>query len=128
MSETKHLVQPEDTAVHLPASDVIDRIYTSLSELVKGKKLTTENTIQIAVSLMKIVETYPDLRGSQKKALVLHVLKRFVKDSLDEEEEQALLMFIDLFLPTVIEALISMDKKEIVIKIKKGFKVCFKCC
>ena len=128
MSESKHLVQPADTTAHLPSSDVIYRVYTSLSELVKGKKLTLENAMQIAVSLMKIVETYPELHGSQKKALVLHVLKRFVKDNMDGEEEQALLIFIDLFLPTAIDALISVDKKEIVIKIKKGFKVCFQCC
>jgi len=125
MSESKNLVQLADITVDLPASNVIDRLYTSLSELVKGEKLTTENAMQIALNLMKIVETYPDLHGRQKKALVLYVLKRFVRENMDGDEEKDLLTFIDLFLPTVIDTIIYVDKKEIAIKIKKGFKACF---
>lgn len=128
MSDSKHLVQPADTNIELTSSDLVDKLYISLSELVKGKKLTTENAVQIAINLMQIVETYPNLHGKQKKALVLQVLKLFVRGNMDGDEERALLTFIDLFLPTVIDTLVSVDKKEIAIKIKKGFKLCFPCC
>lgn len=125
MSESKHLIHVN---IELPGSDLIDKLYNSLSHLVKGKKLTTENAMEIGINLMQIVETYPDLHGKQKKALVLHVLKRFVKENMVGDEEKVLLTFIDLFLPTVIDTLVSVDKKEFTIKIKKGFKSCFTCC
>lgn len=128
MSDSKPLVQPTDITIDIPASDAIERLYASISQLVKGKKITTGNAMQIALNLMKIVETYPDFNGSQKKSLVLHVLKLFVKETTDGDDEQALLTFIDIFLPTVIDTIISVDKKEIPVKIKKSLKVCFPCC
>ena len=127
MSDSKKLVKP-DITIELPGSDIVDELYNSLSELVNSNELTTENVVQIAFNLMQIVETYPDLNGQQKKALVLHVLKRFVRENMDGDEERALLTFIDLFLSTVIDTLVSVDKKEIAIKIKKGLKECFSCC
>jgi len=124
--ETK--VALKEVELSLPASDSVDRLYESLSRIIGDKKVTTVNIVLIATNLMKIVEKYPDLHGTQKKSLVIHVLKRFVVDHLDGETESSLILFIDMFLPSVIDTIIFVDKKEVSIKIKKGFKACFSCC
>ena len=82
----------------------------------------------IATNLMQIVEKYPKISGTQKKSLVIQVLKKFVIDQSDGDTENALLLFIDTFLPSVIDTIISVDVKDIVINIKKGVKSFFICC
>jgi hypothetical protein len=115
----------KDIELSLHESDLIDRLYESISLM--GDKITTLNVVLISTNLMQIVEKYPKITGSQKKALVIHVLKKFAVDHLDGDDETALLIFINTFLPSVIDAMISIDKKELAIKIKKGFKICFPC-
>jgi hypothetical protein len=117
-----------DIELFCPGSDNVDRLYESLSKIIGDKKVTTENIVLIATNLMQIVEKYPDLYGQQKKALVIYVLKKFVVDHLDGDAESFLLIFIDTLLPSVINTIIAVDKKEVVIKIKKGLKACFSCC
>jgi hypothetical protein len=77
---------------------------------------------------MQIVEKYPKISGIQKKSLVIQVLKKFVIDQSDGDTENALLLFIDTFLPSVIDTIISVDVKDLVINIKKGVKSFFICC
>ena len=123
--ETKTL---KDIEISLPTSDLVDKLYDSLSSIIGDQQVTSANIVFIATNLMQIVEKYPSLSGSKKKPLVIHVLKRFVIDHLDGEDESALLLFIDTFLPSVIDSIILIDKKKIIIKIKKGLKACFSCC
>lgn len=122
--ETKLFLK--DVSIHLP-SDLVNKLYNNVSVLIEGKKIDTTNVVLIATNLIQIVEKYPELKGEQKKALLIDVLKRFVKDNLEDEEETVVLTFIDLFLPSVIDTIIAVDKKEIVLKMKKGFKSCFPC-
>lgn len=117
-----------DFKLQLPVSDIADKLYKSLSLLVGGEKINTTNVVIIATNLIQIVEKYPKLKGHQKKMLILQVLKKFVEDHLENEEEKVVLTFIDLFLPSVIDTIISVDKKEISVKIKKGLKTCFPYC
>lgn len=127
MKDSKLII---DTVIFTDNQEILeatDKLYNSLCEIVRGKKLTTENTMQVALSLMKFVERYPDLQGSQKKFLVIQVLKRFVKNSMGVDENEDLLTFIDVFLPTVIDSVISVDKKQFVINIKKDLKKCLPC-
>jgi len=112
----------------IPTSDLVDNLYNSLSRIIGDTKVTTTNVVLITTNLMQIVEKYPDLHGKHKNSLIIHVLKRFVKDHLDGDEESTVLIFIDIFLPSVIDTIVSVDKKEIVVKMKKGLKACFSCC
>jgi len=105
---------------------LVNNLFTSLACIIKDNKITTLNIVLISTKLMQIVENYPKISGIQKKALVTHILKKFVTDQLDVDNE-TLLMFIDMFLPTVIDAIVMVDKKELAIKIHKGLKSCFSC-
>lgn len=106
----------------------IDRLYETLSSMIGDNKLSTANAVIIATNLMQIVEKYTNITGQQKKALVIHVLKLFIADHLDGDDANTLLLFIDMFLPSVIDTIISIDKKELAINIRKSFKTCFPCC
>lgn len=106
----------------------IDKLQGSLNNLVGKDKLTPSNVITVSTNLMQIVEKYPKQSGSHKKDLVIHALKLFVTQHLEGDEETALLSFIDMFLPSIIDMIVSIDKKEVAIKIKKGLKSCFSCC
>ena len=116
------------TEVEIITDDLINKLYKSLCMISADKKVTTINIVMIATNLMQIVEKYPKISGTQKKSLVIQVLKKFVIDQSDGDTENALLLFIDTFLPSVIDTIISVDVKEIVINIKKGVKSFFICC
>lgn len=119
-------IDPEDINLILPGKKYVDGLYNTLS---KGDSpVTKENITTIVINLMQLVEKYPDLTGKQKKKLVIHVVKKFIEDKTDNEEEEVLLTFVDIFLPALIDTLVLVDKKEIVIKLKKTFSSCFYCC
>tara|TARA_B110000908_G_C10216087_1_gene432887 strand:+ start:1235 stop:1594 length:360 start_codon:yes stop_codon:yes gene_type:complete len=105
-----------------------DQLYDSLVRLIGNNKITTFTVVTITTNMMQVVERYPKLTGTMKKELVTHVIKRFVYDNLGGEDEDSLILFIDKFLPSVIDMIVSIDKKESVIDIRKGFKSCFPCC
>ena len=93
----------------------IEFLYNNLN----ASSITTANIIEVTTKLMQLVESYPLLKGSQKKNIVIFVLKKFVTSKVDVESQQQVLSFIDLFLPSVIDTLISLDNSEIEIKMKK---------
>jgi hypothetical protein len=107
---------------------VIDTLYTTLGNVIKDENISTLNIVLIATNLMQLVESYPNLNGSDKKELVIHVLKMAVEDSLEGDVKINVLLFIEIFLPSVIDTIISVDKKEINVKIRKGYKLFFSCC
>ena len=120
------MLNPEDINLLIVGSKYVDSLYDSLSKI--STTLTKENITIIVINLMQLAEKYPELTGVQKKQLVIHVVKKFIKDKTDNEQEEVLLTFVDIFLPTIIDTLVSVDKKEIVIKLKKTFSSCFPCC
>lgn len=93
------------------------KLYDSLS----NNSMSAENIITTTVTLMQISEQFKTLTGPMKKQLVLDV----IKDSIKDNEE--LVYLVDMILPSLIDTIISVDKKELRIKVKKCFfKLCKK--
>jgi len=67
--------------------------------------ITTVNVSKVMVSLMVIVDEYPDLNGTQKKEIILAVLRKYVIEHFEEEEPEyvELLKIIETVLPTTID-------------------------
>lgn len=103
-------------------------LYSIIKRISINDKITKTNVIDICIKLMQLVEKYPNIKGEEKKRIVITVLKQFITDTLIIEEQLALLLFIEQILPSIIDTLISIDKKELTIKIRKGFKSLFTCC
>lgn len=78
--------------------------------------------------LMQVVETYKNIKGDQKKNIVIKVLRMFVKNNCTPDESQNINLLIDLALPSIIDTIISIDKKKIKIKVGKFLKKFGSCC
>ena len=128
MTTPENVVATTEIELLMPSKDLADKLYNSLALLVGDTEITSTNVVLIATNLMQTVEKYPKLSGEQKKNLLLHVLKKYVKDKLDGSDEDNVLMFIDMFLPSVIDTIIQVDKKALVVSIKTGLKALFSCC
>jgi len=120
------MINTEEINLILPGKKYVDDLYNTLSK--NYFPITKENIITIVINLMQLVEKYQDLTGEQKRNLVINVVEKFIKDKTDNEKEEVLLTFVGNFLPTLIDILVSVDKKEIVIKLKKTFSSCFTFC
>ena len=78
---------------------------------------------------MKVVEKYPKLSGLQKKQVVLEAINMLIDDSNDNVEETShLKLLVQMTLPTVIDLMVSIDHKQVRIKLKKCYNYLLKCC
>jgi hypothetical protein len=130
---------PEDLNLLLLSIDdtrIFDRMLEKIRSSLNGTKLTNANIASLLILTMKSVETYKELSGSKKKSIVLYIIQKvahdqyneYVKSSnLSEEETKDLqdtIYFTEIFLPVIIDTIISVDRKEIMIKLKKSFSSC----
>jgi len=121
-----------EISVDNPGDYAFNRLYTKLQELaVEG--LNLGNVTGIVLSLMQFVQTIGGLTGSQKKDLVVSVIKKFIAEKVtDSDLATNLNVFADLTLPTVIDSFVSLNNGETRIKVKncltKILKKCMSCC
>ena len=107
----------------------IDELLTEVDKLIDDDTLTSVNVSKVMVSLMVLVDEYHDLSGTQKKEIILAVLRKYVIEHFEEEapEYVELLKIIETVLPTTIDLMISIDNKEITIHLKKGCAMACPC-
>lgn len=109
--------------------DVFENLYLELSNIVRDKQLTQENIIDVLIKFMQATETYRELSGVQKKAIVITVLSRFIDETMAYTETTTQLkLFVHFTLPTLIDTIINIDKNHIGIKTKNWAKGLFGCC
>ena len=107
----------------------VDSLYTHLKQIVGDKSLIPSNVVPIVVSLMQIVEGYKDMSGLQKRQMVSKVLTQLIDDTMDNNQEaQIMKVLVSTTVPSLIDTLVAVDKKEIVIKTKKCLAKLFACC
>lgn len=91
-----------------------------LGNLLKQKRLTTNNIVDVAVNMMKFVENFQDLSGNQKKELVLFSIEKYT--NLDQNVISSINVISHLM-----DTLISVEKGRIAIKkLSKKCGSCFK--
>lgn len=125
--EEKLTLKEVDISLLQVPIQTMDEIYTMFLQAIKGNTISVETIVLLSTSLMQIVEKYPSLPGNQKKALVIHLLRRAVNEHVPLEKRSTVVLFINTFLPSVIDTIVSVDRKDISVAIKKGFKSCFSC-
>lgn len=108
-------------------TDTSDKLYTEFKDVIGTQQITQSNIVNVVINLMKLAETYPSLKGVQKKALVMHVLTHFIKDTVsDSTIEQILLTTVQTIVPSLVDTVVALDKKLIKVKVSKGCLRCFK--
>jgi 23S rRNA U2552 (ribose-2'-O)-methylase RlmE/FtsJ len=141
--EIKPLVIPQELNMILLEIDdtkIFDKLYDIIKKYLEGETLSNANMLSLVVVSMKYIETYKELSGSKKKAIVLYVIQKIAHDQYNEyiknedlsHEEvndlQTIISFAEVFLPSMIDTIISLDNKELMIKFKKNIQSCFKPC
>lgn len=105
----------------------VDNLTKDLVSIIEGKKITTSNILAIVTQLMMVLAKYQNLTGVQKKELLIYVMKKFVEESedIDEDTKRELLFMFDLIIPSAIDLLVATSKNKFAFKIKKTL---FPCC
>jgi hypothetical protein len=100
-----------------------EALYAQLKELVAKDGLSPLNISRVCVMLMQESEKYSELKGQEKKALILSVVQRYA----DEDSGNFSSVFIDM-LPDLIDTFIAVDKHRLVIAKKEGKGCCIDIC
>ena len=121
-----------DISVDDPGSYAFDRLYQKLQEVAKDG-ITSSNSTGIVLTLMQSVQTLGNLNGPQKKELVIDVVKKFIREKVDDENvKRDLQIFADLTLPPLIDEFVALNNRETRIKVKncigKIINRCLSCC
>lgn len=131
MEITQHLtneLKVTDVPITFPAN-AAERLYEEIKNILGRGKITSANMVAVLLSLMQIVENYSDVKGVQKKAIILDALTHIIDDQIDDTQEAMnLKLLVQMTLPSVIDTFVSLDKKEISIKLKKTCSKLFGCC
>ena len=111
------------------STTAVENLYEDLKTILAGTKLNSSNIVAILVNLMQLVEKYPQLHGQQKKQVILYSINMLIDDQNDNVEDTATLkLLVQSTLPSIIDTLVSIDKKQIQIKIKQISTFVFSLC
>jgi len=114
---------------NIKPTEVVEHIYKKLEEILIGRKLTSDNIISVVVLLMQSIEIYNKLNGTEKKNIIIQVLKRFLDDKIENTEEaNHISVLVKETVPHLIDTLIAVNKKKLVIKNNKTFSKIYSCC
>ena len=110
--------------------EAIRELYNSIY----SKTIDVSNISSYIVLLMKIIDGYKNVENTEKKTLIVFVLRKYVElNVLNHDDSSILLSFINNILPNLIDTLISIDNKEVIIKCNNNksccarFRQCFGC-
>ena len=110
-------------------ASTIERLYEEVKRLLHGGKLSPTNVVIIMIDLMQIVDNYPTLKGQQKKLVLLGAINMLIDDQNDNVDDASdLKMLVKTTLPSVIDVVVSIDKKQLKIKAKKVWTMLLGCC
>ncbi len=111
--ETSNLTNLPNTVVQIEG---INDIFLNIKKIyLKHKSSTHDKFIVLVREVMLYVENLVKLSGSQKKVIVISILKEFVtKDTdLGSTVRQLLITFIETLLSHVIDELINVSKGKV---------------
>lgn len=109
--------------------DKFREVYTKIEEylLDTNTKISVSNVCSITIELMQMVESFTDLSGEEKKGLVLQVLIDIIKNHIDNDQIEYVVIEVARYVvPNVIDTIIAFDKGNIHINISKQVTKCGK--
>lgn len=121
-------VKVTDVSVSFPV-EAGNKLYEEVKVILGTGTISSSNVVAVLLSLMQLVENYTDVKGVQKKAIILDVLNHIIEDQIENvDEAMNLKLLVQMTLPSVIDTFVSLDKKEISIKFKKTCSKLFSWC
>lgn len=111
-----------------PPEDNISKIlYNNLKDILDDKTITKDNMLELLIQLMCNIEEFKNqIKGVQKKYIIIDILKLYIKNHNEGPEQDFLFDIVDILVPRIIDIFISFDNKELRIKSKSCFNfLCF---
>jgi ribosomal protein S3AE len=105
---------------------MFDKSLSSLNRKFKGvlktnSEITPKDMLNFVIHLMQSVEK-SKMNGSSKKEMVIKLMEKVVSDNKNNIENlECIQNFIKITLPSLIDTLISLDRKESFIKHEYNF-------
>lgn len=113
--------------------DITDKMEQEISTFIEGlkKTLDLENTIPLIVFLMEQVSQFTNLKGGQKKDVVISTVQKYIQttDQLSSKQKDELMYFIQNTVPQMIDYFVLVSKQvfKFTVKHKKNFMKCLPC-
>ena len=87
----------------------IENLYTYIkNDIFSEGKLSTGNIMDLLTKLILVIEKYKELTGKDKKEIVISVIVKMIENNdFIQEEKDALVLFIHLTMPYIIDTMIS---------------------
>jgi hypothetical protein len=86
--------------------DKMDKCYGQLDKLFSGGRLGVHNWMILVTTAMNMVEELKDLKGYEKKDLVIALCKKLIENNIDyEEDKKAYRYLLDTMIPNFIDIL-----------------------
>lgn len=99
------------------------QIQQDLERMMGMKPITSNNISTVLLSLMQTVEDYNDVKGTDKRSLVLHALDLYIDDQTDNKGEIIELKnMINNTLPSVVDMIVGMSNGDV--RLKLAQKTC----
>ena len=113
--------------------DIAQYYYEQLSRyLIKyiedNGELTPVNITLYITKLMIFIQTISNLKGGEKKELVIRVINTYISQIRNIETKTDLQNFSNLFLSSIIDTIVDVNNKKIVIKKPNLLPLNFLCC
>jgi hypothetical protein len=100
-------------------------LYSQLRDTMHNIDISFSNILGIVFELARAAEKMRDIPGIEKKFVVINAIRNYIMyDTIRNEEQQALLSFVDHTLPNLIDLMITLDKSQLMIKMKKKCLFC----
>lgn len=97
----------------------VNQAYSEFTKTLNGEKLTPLNIVSLCLSTMQVAAKMVELKGLEKKQVVLSVFDRYIKENPDSSS-------LLVILPNMIDLFIKVEKQELKINMKPSN--CFKLC
>ena len=104
---------------------LVEKLYKKLMTKMDFE-LSPENITTYLVTLMQLVESITTLKGQDKKNLVIQTMEFLIIERIADDNvyRQQLSLLVKLTIPELIDTIVSIDRKELKIKIKNIFSNC----
>ena len=89
----------------------------TLSTMIDEKELSRKNILQLIVKLIQAVEAFK-LPGSDKKSVVLSILRTKTQAITDVDDRDAVLLLLDTIVPAAIDTIIAAASGQFAINVR----------
>ena len=109
-------------------TNIVDTIINHVDQSEEVNNISSQSLIVIVILLMKEIESFSELKGTEKKEYIIVILKKIIDKKVSDDQTKLYLNSItETTLPLMIDTIVKLDKNQIKIKTKKWLKRIKRC-